>query len=123
VSPNRGEDGGLTSRQAGFPWGRVLFAAAWAFVLAVAVYDAAFAWQHRANFQDWELNPFAREVARLHGLAAVFGFKALALAFAALVAAYCYRCRHWLTVPYTAFTSAVHLALSVHYLIGHFSGG
>jgi hypothetical protein len=82
----------------------------------------SFAWHHQAAFHDWELNPFAREVARLHGLGAVFGFKAAGVGFAAVVAAYCYRCRHWLTVPYTVFTSGIHLALSLHYLIGYFQG-
>jgi len=91
-------------------------------VFVVAVYDVSFAWHNRANFQDWELNPLARELGRLHGLGAVFGFKAAGLGFAVLVAAYCYRCRHWLTIPYTVFSSGVHLALSLHYLIGHFQG-
>jgi len=118
----RGERG-VDSGRVCLPWGSVLFGLAWAFVAVVAVYDVSFAWYYRANFHDWELNPLAREVARLHGLGALFGLKAAGLGFAVIVAGYCYRCRHWLTVPYTVLASSVHLALSLHYLVGHFQGG
>jgi hypothetical protein len=98
--------------------GRKLFALAWAFVFVVAAYDVYFAWQYRAVFNVWEMNPLARWTARLAGIGAVFGLKAALIVFAALVAAYCYRCRHWLTAPYTAIVGGVHFLLSLHYLIG-----
>ena len=101
---------------------RTRFALAWAFVFAVAAYDVYFAWQYRADFHDWEVNPLARWVACLGGVVAVFFLKALLIAYAAAVAAYCYRRRHWLTVPYTAFVSVVHAYLSAHYLLAHFQG-
>jgi len=98
---------------------RCAFALAWAFVFAVTVYDVYFAGQYREVFQVWELNPLARWMASLCGLAAVCGLKLSLIGFAATVAVYSYRCRHWLTAPYTAFVSGVHLLLSLQYLIGH----
>jgi hypothetical protein len=95
-----------------------LFVLAWAFVLGVAAYDAHFAWRYRSAFDAWELNPLARRVAGACGLLAVLGLKAGLLAFAALVGLYCHLCRHRLAVPYTLTVSGVHLALSLHYLLG-----
>jgi hypothetical protein len=93
------------------------FTLAWTFIFAVAAYDVYFAWSYRAYFHTWELNPFARWLADLYGLGAVFACKVVLIGFAGFVAVYCYRCRHWLTAPYTAIVSAVHALLSLHYLI------
>ena len=95
----------------------ILFALAWAFILAVAAYDTYFAWYYGAVFDAWELNPVARWVVQHSGLGGVFAFKAGFLAFALAVAAYCHRRRHRLEVPYTLTISGVHLALSLHYLV------
>jgi hypothetical protein len=97
----------------------LVFVAAWLFVFLVAGYDVYFAWVNREGFHVWEMNPLARWAAELCGLGVVFGIKAALVVFAALVAAYCYRCRHRLLTPYTAFVSGVHLCLSIQYLIGH----
>jgi hypothetical protein len=94
-----------------------LFAFAWTFVLAVAAYDVYFAWQYRAVFHAWELNPIARWAADLCGLGAVFGIKAAFLAFALGVAIYCHRCRHRLAIPYTLTIGGAHFALSLQYLL------
>jgi hypothetical protein len=97
-----------------------LFALAWAFVLGVTAYDVYFAWQYRALFETWELNPLARWAAGNCGLGAVFGFKAAVAVFAVAVAACCHLRRHWLEVPYTLFVSGVHLLLSAYYVVGQF---
>jgi hypothetical protein len=91
---------------------------AWLFVLLVAGYDVYFAWQYREVFHVWEANPVARWIAEGYGLAAVFGLKTVLLGFAVAVAAYCHYRRHRLEVPYTLTVWAVHLGLSLHYLIG-----
>jgi hypothetical protein len=95
------------------------FCFAWAFVSIVAAYDVYFAWQYRAEFQVWEINPLARWMAHLFGLWTVFGAKALLLGFATSVAVQCYRCRHRLTLPYTMVVGGIHLGLSLQYLLGH----
>jgi hypothetical protein len=91
---------------------------AWVFVILVAAYDVYFAWQYREVFAVWEENPLARWVAQGYGLAAVFGMKTVLLGFAVAVGAYCHYRRHRLEVPYTLTVWAMHLALSLHYLIG-----
>jgi hypothetical protein len=48
-----------------------VLALAWAFILAVAVYDLHFAWSYRAAFEGWDLNPLARHVGQHYGAAAV----------------------------------------------------
>ena len=103
--------------------GKVRFSLLWAFIPAVATYDICFAWYYRAVFHVWEVNPVARWLAGLGGLGAVFGFKAVLIIFAGLVAVYCYRSRHWLSTPYTAFVSGVHFLLSLHYLFGQLRAG
>jgi hypothetical protein len=95
-----------------------LFVLAWTFVILVAAYDSFFAWDHRDQFAFWEVNPVARWLDQLFGLAGVLVVKIIALAFGALVAAYCQQRRHRLAAPYTLLVSGVHLALSVHYLVG-----
>jgi hypothetical protein len=100
--------------------GILRFSLSWTFIFAVAAYDVYFAWQYRAVFRTWEMNPGARWVAGVGGLGAVFGAKAILLCFAAGVGACCYRNRHWLSTPYTGFVLAVHLLLSLQYVLGHF---
>lgn len=94
---------------------------AWIFVVVVAVYDVYFAWQHRAFFNVWEMNPFARWIAQDFGLNVLFLLKIGLLVFGAAVAAYCHVRRHYLELPYTLIVSVVHLLLSLHYLIGQTS--
>jgi hypothetical protein len=95
-----------------------LYTLAWVFIILVAIYDSGFAWVHREQFLFWELNPFARWIASLFGLGVVLLLKSVAVAFGAGVAAYCHQRHHRLEGPYTLFVSGVHLALSLHYLIG-----
>jgi hypothetical protein len=94
-----------------------LTTAAWLFVLAVATYDASFAWSHRAGFDLWEMNPVAVWAARLFGLGAVLLAKFLCIAFATWVAAYCHQRRHRLEMPYTFLVGILHVALSLHYYL------
>lgn len=96
------------------------FSALWVFVALVAVYDAAFAWIYRAEIQSWEMNPFACWMAESFGLPAVFGFKFLALAFAAGLAAYLHvRRRRRLELPLTFGISGAHGALLLHYCLSY----
>jgi hypothetical protein len=88
---------------------------AWLFVLAVATYDAFFAWDHRVDFEHWELNPVAVWVAHFFGLGGVLLGKFLTITFAAWVAAYCHNRQHRLEVPYTLLVGVLHVALSLHY--------
>jgi hypothetical protein len=100
----------------------VLVAFAWAFVLAVASYDVYFAWQYRAGFLFWELNPLARWIAEDFGIATLFALKLGMLGFAFAVAAYCHYRNHRLELPYTLVISGMHLGLSLHYLFGTIAG-
>ncbi len=98
--------------------GKVLLALAWAFILGVAAYDIYFAWQHRAFFDSWELNPLARWVAGHFGFAALLGFKAAVIGFGGLVAVLCYRHRRRLTAcVYTTIVGGLHLGLSLVYVV------
>ncbi len=92
---------------------------AWAFVLVIAGYDVYFAWQYRAGFDIWEMNPVARWVAQDFGLTSLFILKIAFLGFGMLVAVYCRFRRHYLEIPYTLAVSGIHLVLSLHYLMGH----
>jgi hypothetical protein len=96
-----------------------LLVGAWAFVLFIAGYDIYFAWQYRASFHLWELNPLARWIAHDYGLTAVFVGKMFQIGFAVAVARYCHLRRHYLELPYTLIVSGIHLLLSVHCLMGH----
>ena len=40
----------------------MMLRAAWTLIVAVAVYDACFAWQHRGTMHLWELNPLMAAV-------------------------------------------------------------
>jgi hypothetical protein len=101
-----------------FPMKTALTSVAWVFVLAVATYDASFAWNHRTSFEIWEMNPVAVWAARLFGLGAVLLAKFLTLVFATWVAAYCHQRRHRLEMPYTFLVGSLHFALSLHYYLG-----
>lgn len=96
--------------------GDVLFAAAWLFIVLAAAFDGGFAWNFRADFQEWELNPLARRLATTFGLAGLLAFKAAGILFAAGVAVACRRFRNRLAVPMTLVVTAVYLSLSVHYI-------
>jgi hypothetical protein len=91
---------------------------AWIFVFSVAAYDVYFAWRYRAVFEVWEMNPVARWAAQCYGFGAVCGLKLILLGFAVAVAALCHRYHNRLELPYTMIVSGVHLALSVHYVLG-----
>lgn len=95
---------------------------AWSFVLFVAGYDVYFAWQYRAVFHVWELNPLARWIAHDYGLNALFAFKMVLLGFVVSVAVYCHFRRHYLELPYTLIVSGIHVLLSLHYVIGQAAG-
>jgi hypothetical protein len=100
----------------------VLVVFAWTFVLAVACYDVYFAWQYRACFLSWEMNPLARWIAQDFGILTLFGLKLGMLGFALAVAVYCHQRNHRLELPYTLVISGVHLWLSLHYLLGNLAG-
>ncbi len=90
----------------------------WGFIAAAAGYDTAFAWQYRAWFASWEMNPLARWMAHDLGLWSVFAVKLLSLVLAAGVAIYCHRHRLRLERPLTLGLRAVYGLLSPHYLVG-----
>lgn len=96
-----------------------LLVLAWTFTFVIAGYDVYFAWQYRAYFQSWEMNPLARWIAQDYGLTSVFVLKLGFLGFGVLVAAYCHFRRHYLELPYTLIVSAMHLWLSLHYLLAN----
>lgn len=95
----------------------MIFVFAWTFVLMIAGYDAYFAWQYRAGFHAWELNPVARWLAQGYGLRFVLGLKIALLAFGISVAAYCHFRRHYLELPYTLIVSGIHVLLTLHYAL------
>ena len=97
----------------------MIFVLAWTFVLIIAGYDVYFAWQYRAGFHAWELNPVARWLAQDYGVRFVLELKIALLAFGISVAAYCHFRRHYLELPYTLIVSGIHLWLSVHYVMGY----
>jgi hypothetical protein len=93
------------------------FAFCWSFILLTAAYDAYFAWQYRAVFDAWELNPFILWLAGVGGLATVFAVKLLSMVFSTGLAIVCHYRRHRLEIPYTLIIATAHLALSVHYVM------
>ncbi|HTU17097.1 MAG TPA: hypothetical protein VMG10_03480 [Gemmataceae bacterium] len=99
-----------------------LLVLAWVFVFFVAGYDVYFAWQYRAVFHTWELNPLARWIVHDYGLNTLFLFKMVMFGFVVAVAAFCHFRRHYLELPYTLIVSGIHLLLSLHYVIGRTSG-
>lgn len=92
---------------------------AWAFILIIAGYDVYFAWQYRAGFHLWELNPVARWIAHDFGVTFVLVLKIVLLVFGISVAVYCHSRRHYLELPYTLIISGIHFLLSLHYMMGH----
>lgn len=96
-----------------------LLVLAWTFTLVIAGYDVYFAWQYRAFFQFWEMNPVARWIAQDFGLTSLFALKLALLGFGVLVAAYCHLRRHYLELPYTLIVSGIHLFLSLYYVMGN----
>jgi hypothetical protein len=105
------------------PMGKWSLGFAWTFILGVAAYDAYFAWQNRAAFEDWEMNPLARWIAGAFGFGILIGVKASAVGFGSLVAVACYRCRRRLTAfVYTTVVGGLHLGLSLLYVFGRVDG-
>jgi hypothetical protein len=96
----------------------IFFVPIWSFVLYVAGYDVYFAWQYRAGFIEWEMNPLARWIYQDFGLTTLFLLKVGMTVFAIAVATYCHRRKHRLELPYTLIISGVHLLLWLHYLLG-----
>jgi hypothetical protein len=99
------------------PLRTVFFTFSWSFILLAAAYDAYFAWQYRAVLDAWEMNPFILWLAGVGGLASVFAFKLLSMAFSTGLAIVCHYRRHRLEIPFTLIVAAAYLALSVHYLM------
>jgi len=103
--------------------GKWLLGVAWTFILGVAVYDVYFAWRNWTAFEAWEMNPLARWVGSEFGFGGIFGLKAVAVGFSALVAVVCYRYRRRLTTfVYTTVIGGLHVALSLVYLTGRLNG-
>jgi hypothetical protein len=96
----------------------IFFVLVWTFVVFVAGYDVYFAWQYRAGFHEWELNPLARWIAKDFGITTLFLLKLAMMVFVVAVAAYCHRRKHRLELPYTLIISGVHVLLWLHYLFG-----
>ncbi len=80
-------------------------------------FDAYFAWQHRAGFESWEMNPLTCWMAQAGGFESVIWFKVVTTVFAAALAFLCHFRRHWLEIPFTSMVTAIFICLSIHYLI------
>jgi hypothetical protein len=96
----------------------ILHGMAWTFIVAAAVYDGLFAWEHRQEFSSWERNPLAAGMVGAVGLPAVLGFKATGLAFAFLVAVACHRRHQRLANVLTGSIGTAYLALVLVYSAG-----
>ena len=92
------------------------FVLAWGFVFGVAAYDTCFAWQHRASFSQWELNPAACWANEQFGLSAVFIYKFAALFLAVSVASYCQMRGRRSGSAMTLLLAAAHGVLVVMYV-------
>jgi hypothetical protein len=100
--------------------GKWLFGLTWAFILGVAGYDTYFAWQYRAVFEAWEINPLARLVAGQFGVGAVFALKALVVSCSVAVAIVCQRWRRRVAgLLYTTCLGGIHLALALFYIVSY----
>jgi hypothetical protein len=97
---------------------RIVFLSIWCLILAAAAYDGYFAWQNRADFESWEINPFARWVVQSFCIEAMVTVKILGVAFATFVAFSCHRIRNRLEIPLTVFVSSCYLFLTIHYALG-----
>jgi hypothetical protein len=100
----------------------VLFSLTWILIILAAFYDAYFAWQYRAVFDAWEMNPFILWLAGVGGLASVFLVKLFSMVFSTVVAIHCHHRRHRLEIPLTLVVAGVYFLLSFHYLISHLQG-
>jgi len=94
-----------------------VFGFLWTFAISAAAFDAYFAWQHRAGFESWEMNPLTCWMAQAGGFESVIWLKVVTTAFAAALAFLCHFRRHWLEVPFTSVVTAIFFCLSIHYLI------
>jgi hypothetical protein len=94
-----------------------LFLLTWLFTIFAAVFDAYFAWNHRAGLQNWELNPFICWLAGIGGIETVLGFKAITTIFATGIGFFCRRRQHWLAMPFTLAVAGIFIFLSVYYVI------
>jgi hypothetical protein len=99
----------------------VPFTFIWCLILGAAAYDGYFAWQNQADFETWEINPFARWVVQSFCIEAMVVLKILGVTFATLVAVACHRRRNRLEIPLTVFVSCCYLFLSIHYTVGFLS--
>lgn len=94
------------------------FVAAWLFIAIAGTFDGYFAWRFRADFHEWEMNPWARWMAGAFGMGLLLSFKAAGIIFATAVAAACRYFRNRLAIPMTVLILGVYLMLSYHYLSG-----
>jgi hypothetical protein len=94
-----------------------VFGFLWTFAIAAAAFDAYFAWQHRAGFEIWELNPLICWMSHAGGFESVIWFKVVTTLFAAALALLCHFRRHWLEIPFTSMVTAIFFCLSIHYMV------
>jgi hypothetical protein len=99
----------------------IAFTLIWCLIVVAATYDGYFAWVHQADFDNWEINPFARWVVQSFCIEAMVVLKILGVAFATAVAVRCHRVRNRLEIPLTAFVTCCYLFLSIHYAVGFMS--
>jgi hypothetical protein len=99
----------------------IVFALVWCLIIVAATYDGYFAWQYRADFDAWEINPVARWVVSSFCIEAMVLLKVLGVSFATGVAICCHRLRNRLEIPLTVFVSCCYLYLSIHYAVGFMS--
>ncbi len=99
----------------------IAFTFTWAFILLAAAYDGYFAWQNRADFEIWELNPLACWVVRNFRIEVLGGLKAIGILFATGVATYCLRRRNRLAMPMTMIIGCSYFLLTMHYVAGSMS--
>jgi len=97
----------------------VLHGIAWSFIVAAAVYDGQFAWEHRGELSEWERNPLAAGMVGSVGLPAVLGFKATGLAFAFALAIACHRRHPHLENMLTGSIGTAYLLLVLVYCVGN----
>jgi len=94
-----------------------LFLLVWSFTIFAAIFDAYFAWNHRAGLETWELNPFICWLAGVGGIEIVLGFKAVTTIFATSIGFFCRQRQHWMAMPFTVIVASIFIFLSVYYVI------
>jgi hypothetical protein len=99
----------------------IVFTLLWCLILVAATYDGYFVWQNQADFETWEINPFARWVVQSFCIEAMVVLKILGVTFATMVAVSCHRRRNRLAIPFTVFVGCCYLFLSIHYTVGFLS--